>query len=168
MFFFIILVTAISGMPALEICFLPGTLRRTILPKERYGDSLSVGESDTQPSSWKDPLPLSYRHSSKIFVANPQVSGDVMMCSWGVTEEPTIRDKWLSYPWLFTVISCKAFFIKCWEEGQYKPRTTGALTFASVPSNVISFFVQRGLSGMAEMALSGEEGVGTGAQLPPK
>jgi len=42
-------VTAISGMPTPEICFSPGQLRRTILPKERYGDSLSVAESDTQP-----------------------------------------------------------------------------------------------------------------------
>jgi len=51
MFFFIILATAISGMPTSEICYLPGQLRRTIFHYERYGDSLSVGESDTQPSN---------------------------------------------------------------------------------------------------------------------
>ena len=54
--FFIILATAISGMPTPEICFLPGQLKRTLLPKERYGDSRSVGESDTQPSSWERAL----------------------------------------------------------------------------------------------------------------
>jgi len=46
-----ILVTAISGMPTPEICFLPGQLRRTILPKERNSDSLSVGEQDKQSSN---------------------------------------------------------------------------------------------------------------------
>jgi len=50
---FISFATAISGMPVPEICFLPGQLGRTNLPKERYGDSLSGGESDTQPSSWE-------------------------------------------------------------------------------------------------------------------
>jgi len=34
-FFYIILGTAITGMPMPEICFLPGQLRRTILPNER-------------------------------------------------------------------------------------------------------------------------------------
>jgi len=65
--------TAISGMTTPEICFLPGQLRRKILPKERYGDSLSVGESAaaTQPSSWEaDTLPLGYRLPSKIFFAS--------------------------------------------------------------------------------------------------
>jgi len=71
MYFFIILATAISGMPTPEICFLPGQLRRTILPKERCGDSLSVGESDTQSSSWEEDTPLlSYRRPSKIFITN--------------------------------------------------------------------------------------------------
>ena len=51
--FFIIFATVISGMPTPEICFLSGQLRRTILPKERYDDSLSDGESATQPSSWE-------------------------------------------------------------------------------------------------------------------
>jgi len=40
MFLLIIFVTAISGKPAPEICFLPGQLKWTLLPKERYGDSL--------------------------------------------------------------------------------------------------------------------------------
>jgi len=50
-FFFIISATAISGMPTPEICYSPGQMKRTIFPQERYGDSLSVGESDTQPSN---------------------------------------------------------------------------------------------------------------------
>jgi len=51
--FFIMVAKAISDMTTPEICFLPGQLRRKILPKERYGDSLSVGESATatQPSN---------------------------------------------------------------------------------------------------------------------
>ena len=56
-----------SGMPTPEICFFPGQLRRTILPKELYGDSLSVGESDKQPSNCEaDTLPLSYRRPTEI------------------------------------------------------------------------------------------------------
>jgi len=93
----IILTTAISGMPTFEICFLPGQFRRTILPKEHHGKSLSVCELDTQPSNWEaDALRLGYRRSSEIFVANASVSGDVMMCSWGITEKPKIRAKGLS------------------------------------------------------------------------
>jgi len=97
MFFFIILATTISGMPMPEICFLPGQFRQTILPKEHHGESLSVCELDTQPSSWEaDTLTLSYRRRSGIFVANAEVSGDVMTCSWGVTEKPKVREKRLS------------------------------------------------------------------------
>jgi len=47
----IILATAISGMPAPEICFLPGQLRLPILPKEHHGESLGVCELFTQPSN---------------------------------------------------------------------------------------------------------------------
>jgi len=69
--FFIILATAISGMPTPEICFLPGQFRLTILPKDHHGESLSVCELDTQPSNWEaDTLPLGYRRCSEIFVAN--------------------------------------------------------------------------------------------------
>jgi len=35
--FFIVLATAFSGMPAPEICFLPGHLRLTLSPKEHHG-----------------------------------------------------------------------------------------------------------------------------------
>jgi len=50
--FLIILATAISGMPTPEICFSQGQLRRTILSKKRYSDSLSGRGSNTQLSSW--------------------------------------------------------------------------------------------------------------------
>ena len=50
---FIILATAISGMPTPEICFFPGQFRLTILPKEHHGKSLSVCELDKQPSNWE-------------------------------------------------------------------------------------------------------------------
>jgi len=51
--FFIILATAISGMPTPEICFLPGQFRLTIMPKVHHGESLRVCELDTQPSNWE-------------------------------------------------------------------------------------------------------------------
>jgi len=37
-------------------CFLPGKLRWTILPKARCGVTLSIGELDTQPSTWETNL----------------------------------------------------------------------------------------------------------------
>ena len=49
-FFFIILVTAIRGMPTPETCFLPGQFRLTILHKEHHDESLGVCELFTQPS----------------------------------------------------------------------------------------------------------------------
>jgi len=36
-FAMLILVTAIGGRPKPELCFLPGRLKRMLLPKERYG-----------------------------------------------------------------------------------------------------------------------------------
>jgi len=53
MLFFIILATAISGMPMPEICFLPGWFRRTILPNSHHGDSQSGRGSNTQPADWE-------------------------------------------------------------------------------------------------------------------
>jgi len=40
-------VTAIGGRPKPELCFLPGRLRWTLLPNERYGNSLSGCEHPT-------------------------------------------------------------------------------------------------------------------------
>jgi len=46
-------------------------LRRAILPKGRYGVSLSVSELDTQPPNCEaDTLPLGYRRPRAIFVDN--------------------------------------------------------------------------------------------------
>jgi len=41
------------------------------------------------------------------------------------------------------VISYRAFCIKFLVEGQYKPRTTGSVTFASLRSNVISLLCSK-------------------------
>jgi len=59
-FFNLVLVSAIGGRLKLEICFLPGRLGWTLLPKERYSDSLSCRWSNIQPSNWEaDSLSLS-------------------------------------------------------------------------------------------------------------
>jgi len=71
---------------------------------------------------------------------NCQLSGDVVMCRWGVTEEPTIGETVLSWLWLFTGSSCNAFYIRLWEERKYKLRNTRALMFASLQSHGISLF----------------------------
>ena len=51
--FFLLLAAENSGMPAPEICFLPGQFRLTIFPKENHGESLDVCELFTQPSNWE-------------------------------------------------------------------------------------------------------------------
>ena len=115
--FFIILATAASGMP--EICFLPGQLRWTILPKERYGDSLSAGESDTQPSSWEvDTVPLSYRRPREIFVANAhgvRLCYDVQWWRYWATKDTRKRIKLA-----LTIYRdfMQNLFIIFWEAGQ--------------------------------------------------
>ena len=105
---FIILVTAIRGMSRPETCFLPGQLGLTT--KDRSGDSLSGCGSSIQSSKWEAQtiIELPPRHWN----VRRQCLG-VRWCydvPLGVTEEPTIREKGLSLPWLFTVISCKAFW----------------------------------------------------------
>jgi len=52
-YFFILLMTATSGWPTPEMRFLPEQLRWTLLPKERYGNSLSGRGSNTQASNWE-------------------------------------------------------------------------------------------------------------------
>jgi len=47
----LILVMSSGGRPKPELCFLPGWLRWTLVPKERYGNSLSGHGSNTQPST---------------------------------------------------------------------------------------------------------------------
>ena len=63
MFFFIILATAINGMPKSAIWLLPVQFRLTILPKQHHGESHCVCEVFTQPSNWE-------ADASEIFVAN--------------------------------------------------------------------------------------------------
>ena len=46
-FFLLILVMAVGGRPKPELCFLLGRLRWTLLPKERYGNSLVGCGSNT-------------------------------------------------------------------------------------------------------------------------
>jgi len=76
--FFMVVATGLSGMPTPGICFIPGQLRWTLLPKERYGDSVSVGESVTQPSNSEVDTTIELYHSpSEVFFANAQMSGDV-------------------------------------------------------------------------------------------
>jgi len=41
--------------------------------------------------------PTSHRRPNESFVASAKVSGDVLMCGWGVAKEPTIGEKGLSY-----------------------------------------------------------------------
>ena len=64
--FNLIFVTVIGSRPKPELCFLPGRLRWTLLPKECYGDSFSDRRSNTQPFNWEaDTLSLNYRRSPK-------------------------------------------------------------------------------------------------------
>jgi len=68
--------------------FLAGAVEVNILPKERYGDS----PVDRTPN-----LPIESgtirRRPNEMFVASACVSGDVMMCRWGVAKESTIGEK---------------------------------------------------------------------------
>jgi len=90
-----------------------------------------------------------------------------MMCSWDVTEKPKIQEK--GFKLALTIYrDFMQTFTRFWEQGQYKPKTTGTLTFL-VCGRLLSLSLCKGLlTEMAEMALSGEEGVGTGVQLAPK
>jgi len=55
------LLMALCGRPTPNLCFLSGRLRWTLLPKERYGNSLGGSRSNTQTSDWEaDTSPLSY------------------------------------------------------------------------------------------------------------
>ena len=78
--FFLFLETAVSGRPKPEICFLPGRLRWTLLPKERYGNSLS-GQTPIRPIGrrtlyhWAISLfPLTFKHFDWKFTIHPKSS----------------------------------------------------------------------------------------------
>ena len=94
-FFFLIFVTAICGKPTPEIRFSPGQLRWTLLPKERYGDSLS-GPGLNRPTFQlrrRRQSNLSYCRSNEMFVANSSVWSDVMMRHWDIAKETTIEEQ---------------------------------------------------------------------------
>jgi len=57
--------------------------------------SMAVDRIPNLRIEWDTPT-VRYRRPSEVFVANAQVSGDVMMCRSGVTGEPTTREKGLS------------------------------------------------------------------------
>jgi len=62
-------VTATGGRPDAEIYFLQRPLMWTLLPKERYGNSLSGRWSNNQPSNWESvTLLLSYRQRAGTWV----------------------------------------------------------------------------------------------------
>ena len=122
MFFFIISATAISGISTREICFLPGNFRRTILPRERYGDSLSVSESDTQPSNWE---------ADTVTELSPP--------------QRNLRRQCLGFTWC-----CDVPLGRCWGTNESRKRIKLALTICrdfmqSLFYNVISFLCSNGL-----------------------
>jgi len=138
---FKILVTASSDKPTPELYFLPGRLRWTLFPKSATAiHSVAVDRTLIPPikADWPSPPQRKVRCQCL-----GRVSGDVMMCSWGVGKESTIGEQELSYPWLFAVISCRAFLIRFSEEGQYKPRNTSSVMFDNLQSNVISFLCSK-------------------------
>ena len=119
-FFFIILATAINDIPMPEIASYRGSWGERSCPRGSTAlQSVSVNCTLNLPIERRT-LRLSYRHPSEIFFANTWVSGDVMMCRWGVTEKPTIGDKRLSWLWQFTVISCKTFLSDFDRKGNIK------------------------------------------------
>jgi len=96
------------------------------------------------------------------------VSGDVMMCRWGVAKDQTVGKRVK-----LAVTNYRGFMqgllIRFWVNGQYKTRTTGAVIFVSLRLNVISVLYLKDVwLEWEEMSPAGEEGVGIGGQLPPK
>jgi len=64
------------------------------LPKGRSGVSLSVGELDTPPSNCEADTITELSSPQRNLCRQCLVSGDdVMMRRWGVTEEPTIKER---------------------------------------------------------------------------
>jgi len=76
----IFVVTAIGVRPRPEICFLPGWLGWTLLPKERYGDLLSGRGSNDQPSNWEGQYPQIFSISCR-FVLREAVCQTEYCCS---------------------------------------------------------------------------------------
>ena len=94
LFFFLLILVTANGRPKPELCFLPGRLRWTLLPKEHYSNSLSGCGSNTQPSNWEaDTLPLNYCRAS--------------MAQW---QSKTCRRYWIvsltDLVWPWSAMSC--------------------------------------------------------------
>jgi len=102
---------AIGGRPKHEVCFLPGRLRWTLFPVDRYGNSFSGRGSNTQPSSWvAGTLPLSYWRplificdlsdflSRLCLFKNYILSVSFFIHSKQFTFESELRRKWFFYP----------------------------------------------------------------------
>ena len=73
-------------------------------------------------------LSLGYRRSSEIFVANALVSGEwyVQLGSYWETNDTGKR---IEQALTIYRDFMQKFFTRFWEKGQYKPKTTGVLTF---------------------------------------
>jgi len=88
------LATVISDIRMPEIASHQGSWGEQSCPRGATAlHSVSVNWTPANFQLRSGTLPLSYRSPSEIFFANAWVSGDVMMCRWGVIEEPTIGDK---------------------------------------------------------------------------
>ena len=140
---FIILATAISGMPTPEICFFPGQFRLTILPQEHHGESLRVCELNTQPSNWEADtttgLSPPQRNLRRQCLGVSRCYG-VQLGRYWETKDTRKKIKLALTIYRDFIQNC---FIGFWKEEQYKPKTTGPLTFL-VRGRVSSLsFVQR-------------------------
>ena len=140
--FFIILARAISGIPMPEFaCYRDSWGERSCRSGTTALHSVSV--------NWTRNLPTE-RWNSTTELSPPQ-RNILRQCPWchvmlwcavgGVTEEPTTGDKRIKLALIIYRDFIQNYFIRFWEEGQYQPRTTAALIFASPQSNVISFFL---------------------------
>jgi len=67
-----------------------------------------------------------------MFIAIAYVSGDVMMYRWDVDKKPTIGEKGFKLALNIYRDFVQDLFCKILRDGAIKPRTTGAVMFASL------------------------------------
>jgi len=143
--FFIILATAISGIPMSEIASYRGSWGERSCPRgAAVLHSVSV--------NWTHNHSIERRNSTT-WLSPPQ--RNLLRQCLGVRwcYNVPLRSYWGTNDRRWKVKLAltiyrdfmQNLFIRFWEEGQYQPRTTAALMFASPQSNVISLFVQRTL-----------------------
>ena len=128
---FIILAKAISCMPTPEIRFWRSSSERSCPSSTAAIHSVAVDRTHNLPLERRTVYywPSSARAKS----SSPMPKCQVMIrCAVGALLRNQRHEKKNQASWLYSVISCKAFFIRFWEEGQYKSSTTGALTFSSL------------------------------------